>query len=80
MFPRVGMNHQMAWVQGVKDKKQPSSSFDYAGPLTETMLLGVVATMVPGRKLLWDGPGMKVTNIPEANQFLRREYRSGWTL
>ncbi|CAN5813944.1 Gfo/Idh/MocA family oxidoreductase [soil metagenome] len=80
MFARLGMNHQMAWVQGVKDKKQPSSSFDYAGPLTETMLLGVVATMVPGRKLLWDGPGMKVTNIPEANQFLRREYRSGWTL
>jgi predicted dehydrogenase len=36
----------------------------------------------PGRykKLLWDGPNMKITNFDEANQFVKRKYRSGWTL
>jgi hypothetical protein len=44
------------------------------------MLLGVVATMVPGKKLLWDGPAMKITNVPEANEYIRRQYRQGWAL
>jgi hypothetical protein len=43
------------------------------------MLLGNVAIRT-GQKLLWDGPNMKITNIPEANKFLRRRYRQGWTL
>jgi hypothetical protein len=36
----------------------------------------------PGRgiKLLWDGPNMKITNFDEANQFVKREYREGWSL
>lgn len=79
-IPRIATSHEMDWVNGIKNKKQPSSSFDYAGPLTETMLLGMVATMVPGKKLLWDGPNMKVTNVPEANEFVRRQYRQGWSL
>jgi predicted dehydrogenase len=77
---RVTTSHEMDWVNGIKNNKQPSSNFDYAGPLTETMLLGVVATMVPGKKLLWDGPAMKITNVPEANEYIRRQYRQGWAL
>jgi len=54
------------------------SNFDYAGPLTETVLLGCVA--MPARnRIEWDGPNMKITNVAEANQF-RREYRKGWEL
>jgi predicted dehydrogenase len=79
-IPRVSTSHEMDWVNGIKNNKQPSSNFDYAGPLTETMLLGMVATMVPGRKLLWDGPNMRVTNVAEANEFVRRQYRQGWNL
>jgi hypothetical protein len=46
--------------------------------LTETMLLGVVALRA-GRKIEYDGANMRVTNVPEANQYLSREYRQGWT-
>jgi hypothetical protein len=44
------------------------------------VLLGNVAIRARGRKLEWDGPGLRVTNVPEANAFLRREYRRGWSL
>jgi hypothetical protein len=43
------------------------------------VLLGNVAIRL-GKKLEWDGPGLKVTNCPEAAQYIRREYRKGWTL
>lgn len=55
------------------------SNFDYAGRLTETILLGNVAMRV-GQKIEWDAKNMKVTNLPEANKFLSREYREGWKL
>ena len=47
--------------------------------LTEAILLGNVG-MKAGKKLEWDGPGMRFTNMPEANQWLHYEYRKGWTL
>jgi hypothetical protein len=43
-------------------------------------LLGNVAIMFPGQKLLWDGPNMKVTNVAEANDFVQHHYREGWSL
>jgi hypothetical protein len=48
--------------------------------LTEAVLLGNVAIRARGKTLEWDGPNLKVTNVPEANEFLRREYRKGWSL
>jgi hypothetical protein len=58
-----------------------SSPFEYAARLTEIMLLGIVALRTgPGRELSYDGERMLVTNIPEANQYLRREYRAGWSV
>ena len=80
-IPRIAGNHGLDWVRCAMDGKiQPSSSFDYSGPLTETMLLGMIATRFPGKKLLWDSAAMKFTNVPEANQFVSREYRPGWGL
>lgn len=55
------------------------SNFDYAGRLTETVLLGNVALRA-GKRIEWDAQAMKVKNVPEANDFLHREYRKGWTL
>ncbi len=74
------VNHYQEWIRACKGGPKPSSNFDYAGPLTETILLGNVAALAGGRKLEWDGPAMKVANMPEANRFLRRAYREGWTL
>ncbi len=42
-------------------------------------LLGNLAIRV-GKRIEWDGPNLKVTNVPEANNHIRREYRKGWTL
>jgi predicted dehydrogenase len=69
------------WVKAIAEGK-PSvalSNFDYAAMLTETILLGNVAMRV-GKKLEWDGPNLKVTNCPEAEKYIKREYRKGWTL
>jgi hypothetical protein len=55
------------------------SNFDYAGVLTETVLLGNVALRVR-KKMEWDGENLRATNAPEADRYIRRDYRQGWTL
>ncbi len=78
---RIEESHEADWVLACRGLREPSCPFSYAAPLTELMLLGVVALRTgQGRKLLYDGARMEVTNVPEANQWLRREYRAGWTL
>ena len=93
--------HQAKWAEACKagfNSKEHlglTSSFDYSGPLTETVIMGNLAirsmnlrtaqkdggfTYAGQKKLLWDGPNMKITNFEDANQFVRREYRSGWAL
>ena len=65
----------------IKEGKPSYSNFDYAGPFTETVLMGNLSLRAgKGNKVLWDGKNMKVTNLPELNRFVRREYRKGWTL
>jgi hypothetical protein len=76
--PRSPGHHQ-EWINACKGGPPPTANFDFSGLITEVMLLGNVAIRT-GQKLLWDGPNMKITNIPEANKFLRRRYRQGWTL
>lgn len=73
------VDHYQDWIRGCKGGPKPLSNFDYAGPLTEAILLGNVAALA-GQKLEWDGPNMKVTNTTAADKFLRRTYRDGWTL
>jgi predicted dehydrogenase len=66
------------WVAAVRGGPAALSNFDYAGMLTEALLLGNIAIRT-GKKLEWDGPAMKCTNCPEADQYIKTEYRKGWT-
>ena len=87
--------HYTQWVDACRagyGKMKISSPFEYAGPFTEAVIMGNLAlrsynmrqdgkNRYPGRKkLLWDAKNMKITNFDEANQFVKREYRNGWTL
>ncbi len=74
------VNHYHGWVDGCVSGKQPSDGFGYASKLTEAVLLGNIAVRFPKTKLLWGEQAMKVTNLPEANQWLSREYRDGWEI
>ncbi|MEO1451181.1 MAG: Gfo/Idh/MocA family oxidoreductase [Bacteroidota bacterium] len=99
-LPEYG--HQVSWTQAIKagfgspEHEKLTSSFDYAGPLTETVLMGNLAIRsyqegklnaennrrsFPGRKkLLWDGANMRITNYDPANAFVGRKYRDGWNI
>ena len=93
--------HQRKWVDACKagfnsnEHLDLTSSFDYAGPMTETVLMGNLAIrsymlrkesanggfdFFGRKKLLWDGENMRITNLEEANQFVTRDYRSGWKI
>jgi predicted dehydrogenase len=78
-LPRVGTSHELNWVAAAKGQAQASSPFEYAARLTEVMLLGVVALRA-GTKIHYDGAAMRVTNSASANDLLRRQYRTGWSL
>ena len=80
-YERVEGSHEMNWVNAAKGKGKAVSSFDYAARLTETMLLGIVALRAgQGKKIIYDASNMKITNVPEANQYLTRAYRPGYGL
>ncbi len=72
--------HVKEWVMACVGEQPidfPKSNFHYAAPFTETVQLGNVALRY-GRKLMWDGPNLTVTNLAEANQFVTKAYREGW--
>ncbi|MBY0477324.1 MAG: Gfo/Idh/MocA family oxidoreductase [Chitinophagaceae bacterium] len=91
---RVPEGHYVQWVNACiagYGKNKLSSSFDYAGPLTESILMGNLAIrswmmksadgkFTGRKKLMWDAVNMKITNYDEANQFVTKEYRKGWEL
>jgi len=79
-LPRITTSHEQNWIQCAKERKPASSDFSYAGPLTEFTLLGNLARRFPGRILRWDAANLKVTNLPEANEWVKRPYREGWAL
>jgi hypothetical protein len=97
-LPRIAgaeAGHYTQWVDACMKgygKMELSSPFEYAGPMTEAVLMGNLALRsyamrgpngegYPGRKkLLWDARNMKITNFDDANQFVKRDYREGWTL
>jgi predicted dehydrogenase len=78
--------HHKEWINACKGGTPARSNFDWAGPLTEVILLGNVALKMErqlyekGLKLHYDGPKMEVTNLPEANKYIRDQYREGWSL
>lgn len=77
-IPRSRGHHQ-EWIHACKTGEPTTCPFDYSGALTEANLLGNVAYRV-GRRLEWDAANLRVRNSPEAERYLRTEYRSGWTL
>jgi len=70
---------QKEWFAACKGNLKTSCNFDYAGLMSEQMLLGLVAYRA-GKKIEYDGVAGRVTNAPEANAHLSRKYRDGWTL
>jgi predicted dehydrogenase len=78
-MPEVkGDNHYLQFVEAVRGNGTTSTPFSYSGPLTEMVLLGCLATRFPKADLKWDTKALKVTNLDEANKFVRRTYRKGW--
>jgi predicted dehydrogenase len=73
-----GNDHYLQFVEAVRGNDKTSTSFDYAGPLTEAVLLGCLATRFPEKTLEWDATAVKVTNEAAANKFVRKTYRQGW--
>jgi hypothetical protein len=73
--------HFTEWVEAIKakDPKKALSNFNYAGPLTETVLLGVVA-LKAGTKIEWDAKEMRAKNNSDADQYIRRDYRKGFSV
>ena len=67
------------WINSFKNNTQSPGSFLYAGPVTETILLGAVALRA-GKRVEYDAVNMKITNVPEADKYLVREYRKGWEM
>jgi predicted dehydrogenase len=72
-------DHHLDWIRAVKTGGQAGSNFAYASVLTEIPHVGNVAYRV-GKKLEWDSATLKAKNSPEADRFIRRDYRKGWTL
>lgn len=96
---RVPEGHYIQWVNACiagYGNAETSSPFEYAGPFTESILMGNLAIRswqmknpklkgwddkyLGRKKLLWDAENMKITNFDDANQFVKREYRDGWKL
>ncbi|NQT84717.1 Gfo/Idh/MocA family oxidoreductase [bacterium] len=71
--------HHAEWIRACKGGAKPLSSFDIGGPLAEVILLSIAALLV-GHPIEYDPLSGKIVNCAEANRFLHREYRSGWSL
>ena len=69
-----------AWIAAFKGGPASYGDFVLGGPISDAVNLAAISLRLGGRRLLWDSAGAKITNIPEANKFLTREYRQGWEL
>ncbi len=72
--------HHVDWVDACKTGNPASANFNYGGPLTETVLLGVTAGLFRNQKLNWDKNKIEITNSVEANTIIKPEFREGWEI
>jgi predicted dehydrogenase len=72
--------HRAEWLLACKGQAKAMSNFSYSGPLTETVLLGVLAQRAPGKRLQWDSKNLQIKNMPELDPFVHKQYREGWKL
>jgi hypothetical protein len=77
---RGGAARNSSWVKAFKGGEPTYGNFLLAGPISEAFNLGAVSLRLGGKRLLWDAANMKITNVPDANKLLTREYRKGWEL
>jgi hypothetical protein len=77
-LPRSAGNDR-EWIEACKGGPAGGANFEVEGPITEALLLGNVA-LRSGKKLTWSASDMKVLNVPDAQQYIRRDYRQGWNL
>ncbi len=74
--------HHQEWIQGIKEGKPEKAlcAFEYGACLTETVFLGNISWRAGQKEIVWDRGAGKITNLPEANKYLDKEYRKGWEL
>ena len=78
-LPRTN-SHHAEWIRACKGGPPAMSNFtDYAGPLTEMVLLGNVAIRV-GKRVVWNSEKLQAVDLPAADRYIRREYRKGWEI
>ena len=77
--PRVSPRDQV-WIDAFKGGPRTYGDFLLAGPICDAVNLAAVSLRLGGRRLLWDAAGARITNLPEANALLTREYREGWRI
>ncbi len=79
---RITTSHEGNWLEAIRTGGKATSTFDYSGPLTEMVTMGNLAIRPEnvGKKLLWDGEKMRVTNDEKANDYVQTHYREGWSL
>jgi predicted dehydrogenase len=73
-----GNDHYLQFVEACRGNGKTSAPYSYSGPLTESVLLGCLATRFPKERLDWDAASVKVKNVEKANEFVRRRFRKGW--
>ncbi len=71
-------NHYTSWADACRGEDKTTSHFDYAGPLSEAVLLGTIAIRLKGTKLSWNPEAMELTGSPHAKSLLTKSYRAGW--
>ncbi len=75
----ASIGHHQEWLQAIRTGSPTSCNFDYSGALTEAVVLGVVAYKA-GQPLEWDSENLKISNSPESQHLISKEYRKGWEL
>jgi predicted dehydrogenase len=76
-YARLKGGPHLEWINAIKGGPEPGSNFDYAAPMSEIALLGVLAQRFGGR-IEWDSANMTITNRPELNAFVKEPARKGW--
>jgi hypothetical protein len=76
--PVAARNHYVSWVDACRGADTTTSPFDYAGPLTEAVLLGSIAIRLPGRPLAWNAERLELTGDAAAQPLVSKPYRKGW--
>jgi hypothetical protein len=76
-----GTNHWHEFINAVRGTgPKPSANFEYSGPLSETILLGGIATRFKSETLVWDAPSLSFKGNPDATAMVKKKYRKGWEI